>query len=182
MNLLAPLSEEDQFSHTDSINFNDFPCVKRYLTPLETCCYYGSVNCFKFLRTKFSAEITELCLQLSFLGGNPDIMSECLKYHKPDKKCMQYAIMSHNIDFVTFLMNEHEIPIDVDYCIRYDNIQAFLIHYDQTNDIEGFIVKTIDYPFVCEFILSALPEIDKKYQGILYCARSIIISRYRYSE
>ncbi|EAY07698.1 hypothetical protein TVAG_273820 [Trichomonas vaginalis G3] len=77
-----------------------------------------------------------LFLQLSFLGGNPDIMSECLKCHKPDKECMEYAIMSHNIDFVTFLMNEHEIPIDVDDCIRYDNIQAFLIHYDQTNDIK----------------------------------------------
>ncbi|EAY14692.1 hypothetical protein TVAG_461090 [Trichomonas vaginalis G3] len=64
-------------------------------------------------------------------------MSECLKYHKPDKKCMKYAIMTHNIDFVTFVMNGHEIPIDVHYCIKYDNIQAFLIHYDQTNDIEG---------------------------------------------
>ncbi|EAX90500.1 hypothetical protein TVAG_311280 [Trichomonas vaginalis G3] len=150
--LLVSYTELSEFSHIDSINFTDFPCVKSHLTLLETCCYYGSVNCFKFLRTKFSAEITELCLQLSFLGGNPDIVSECLKYHEPNKKCMKYAIMSHNIDFVTFLMNEYKIPIDVDYCIKYDNIQAFLIHYDQTNDLKGFIVNTCYFPFVWKTI------------------------------
>ena len=74
---------------------------------LELCCYHGAVNCFKFLRTKFDSKITFLCLQFSFLGGNPDIMSECLKSQKPNFGSMTYALISHNIDFVTFLINEY---------------------------------------------------------------------------
>ena len=41
------------------------------------------------------------------LGEKLEIMSECLKYQNPNEKCMEYAIISHNIDFVTFLMNEY---------------------------------------------------------------------------
>ncbi|EAX86879.1 hypothetical protein TVAG_135690 [Trichomonas vaginalis G3] len=180
--LLAPLTEKNGFSRYNSINFNELPCVESQLSLLEACCYYGSVNCFKFLRTKFSAEITELCLQLSFLGGNPDIMSECLKCHKPDKKCMKYAIMSHNIDFVTYLMNEHNLKIKVRYCIKYDNIQAFLIRYDQTNDIEDFIVQTSDYPYVWKTIFSNLTEFDEDYHGLLYTAKFIAHHNFYYDN
>ncbi|EAX70032.1 hypothetical protein TVAG_016350 [Trichomonas vaginalis G3] len=83
---------------------------------LELCCYHGAVDCFKFLRTKFNSEITQKCLNLSFLGGNQEIMSECLKYQEPNKESMEYAIVSHNIDFVTFLMNEYNLEIKLSYC------------------------------------------------------------------
>ncbi|KAI5550271.1 protein ubiquitination, partial [Trichomonas vaginalis G3] len=53
-------------------------------------------------------------------------MSECLKYQKPNEKCMEYAIISHNIDFVTFLMNEYNMEIDLDYCGWYNNLESFL--------------------------------------------------------
>ncbi|EAY19953.1 ankyrin repeat protein, putative [Trichomonas vaginalis G3] len=92
--------------------------------------------------------------------------------------------MSHNIDFVTFLMNQHNIPIDVNQCINYENIQAFFIHYDQSNDIEGFIAKTcyliVDqktiFSALYKITFSLLPKIlDKKYQGLLNSAKAILI-------
>ncbi|EAY05435.1 hypothetical protein TVAG_197360 [Trichomonas vaginalis G3] len=82
---------------------------------LELCCYHGAVDCFKLLRSKFNSEITKECIGLSFLGGNSEIMSELLKYQTSDEECMEYAIISHYIDFVTFLMNEYNIEIDLKY-------------------------------------------------------------------
>ena len=99
-----------------------------YLTTfslLEYCSYLGSVNCFKFLRTEFNSKITHHCLGLSFIGGNPDIISECLKKQKPDYRCMKYAIMSHNIDFVTYLINVHYVKIDVRDCVNFNNLHVF---------------------------------------------------------
>ncbi|EAY04746.1 hypothetical protein TVAG_288880 [Trichomonas vaginalis G3] len=100
------------------------------LTLLEFCCYYGAVDCFKLLRTDFKSEITKTCLKFSFLGGNPEIMSECLKYQTPDKECMKYAIISHNIDFVTFLMYEYNIEINLKFCEDYKILESFLVYFD----------------------------------------------------
>ncbi|EAY12308.1 ankyrin repeat protein, putative [Trichomonas vaginalis G3] len=69
-------------------------------------------------------------------------MSECLKYQKPDKKCMEYAIISHNIDFITFLMNEYNIDIDLDSCGINKNLESFLVYFDQTKDINKCFVHS----------------------------------------
>ncbi|EAX93578.1 ankyrin repeat protein, putative [Trichomonas vaginalis G3] len=79
-------------------------------------------------------------------------MNECLKVQKPDNKCMKYAIISHNIDFVTFLMNEHNIEIDLELCSKYNNLQSFLIYLDQTHDINTCFV------YSSNFYLSSLSE------------------------
>ncbi|EAX94882.1 hypothetical protein TVAG_370530 [Trichomonas vaginalis G3] len=70
----------DGFNKDQVLNSNLFPpsAVTKY-SLLELCCYYRSVRFFKLLRTKFNSEITPTCLKFSFLGGNPEIMSECLK-------------------------------------------------------------------------------------------------------
>ncbi|EAY06796.1 ankyrin repeat protein, putative [Trichomonas vaginalis G3] len=131
---------------------------------LELCCYHGAVDCFKFLRTEFHLEINRCCLLLSFLGGNPEIMSECLKYQKPNKECMEYAIISHNIDFVTFLMNEYNIKIDLDCCITYNNLEAFLVYFDQTKDVNECFIKSTRFniPSLCEYFLSYGANINEK--------------------
>ncbi|EAX95438.1 hypothetical protein TVAG_243260 [Trichomonas vaginalis G3] len=114
-------------------------------TLLELCCYSGAVDCFKLLRTKFKSEITQRCLRLSFLGGNQEIMSECLKYHKPDNECMKYAIISHNLDFITFLMNEYNMQIDFRQCAEYNNLESLLVNVDQTDDINGCFIYSIRF-------------------------------------
>ena len=98
--------EREGFDKNQKLKSDFYPESEEGYTLLELSCYHGAVECFKLLRSKFNSEITPKCLQFSFLGGNPDIMSECLKEHDPDEECMKYAIASHNIDFVTFLVNE----------------------------------------------------------------------------
>ncbi|EAY17634.1 ankyrin repeat protein, putative [Trichomonas vaginalis G3] len=131
---------------------------------LELCCYYGAVDCFKFLRTNFKSEITQTCLYFLLLGGNPDIISECLKYQKPDKECMKYAIISHNIDFVTFLRNEHNIEINLEYCEIYNNLESFLVYLDITNDVNSCLIYSplFDIPSLCENVLFLGANINSK--------------------
>ncbi|EAY07595.1 hypothetical protein TVAG_334070 [Trichomonas vaginalis G3] len=112
---------------------------------LDLCCYYGAVNCFKFLRTKCNLQISSNCLSLSFLSGKPDILNECLKFHIPDNECMRYAIASHNIDFVTFLVNEYDLEIQSKDCIEFNNIQAFFVYLYQINDIERHFIDSLNF-------------------------------------
>ncbi|EAX97348.1 hypothetical protein TVAG_293530 [Trichomonas vaginalis G3] len=155
-------TERDEFDEDQTLGSDLYP--SRRLSLLELCCYHGAVDCFKFLRTEFDSKITQTCLHFSFLGGNPEIMSECLKHHKPDEKCMKYAIISHNIDFVTFLMNEYKMKIDSYYCGMYNNLETLFVYFDQTNDINiCFIISTrFDIPSLCEYFLSNGANINEK--------------------
>ncbi|EAY08176.1 hypothetical protein TVAG_302630 [Trichomonas vaginalis G3] len=150
-----PFTEIKGFDENFQFSNEFYPTNDSGYSFLELCCYHGSVNCFKFLRSKYNSKITEKCLQLSFLSGNPDIMSECLKNKTPDKACMEYAIISHNIDFVTYLMNEHNLEIDSQDCIKYHNIQAFLVYLDHTKDINQCFVnmKWLKIPALFEYLI-----------------------------
>ncbi|EAY07143.1 hypothetical protein TVAG_343070 [Trichomonas vaginalis G3] len=152
-------------------------CLSTYLfnldklSLLELCSYLGSVNCFKFLRTKFNSDITHHCLGLSFIGGNPDIISECLKKQKPNYRCMKYAIMSHNIDFVTYLIDVHNIKIDVRDCEYFNNLQVFFVYLDRTNDFTKCIIYSpaFNIPSVCEYFLSNSEHInDEEFHFLSY--------------
>ena len=157
-------TETDGFDKTHKPQSSLYPRYYKEYSLLELCCYHGSVDCFKLLRSKFNSEITRACLELSFLGENQEIMSECLKHHKPDKECMKYAIISHNIDFVTFLMNEYKIEINLIYCGVYNDLDSFLVYFDQTNDINKCFVYSsmFDIPYFCEYFLSLGVNINEK--------------------
>ena len=132
---LIIFTESEGFDKNQKLKSELYPYSYEGISLLELCCYHGSVDCFKILITKFQSEITPECLRYSFLSGNQAILNECLKVQKPDNECMKYAIISHNIDFVTFLMNEHNIAIDLELCNEYNNLQSFLVYLDQTKDI-----------------------------------------------
>ncbi|EAY14725.1 ankyrin repeat protein, putative [Trichomonas vaginalis G3] len=157
-------TERDGFDKNQILESSLYPYSYYVYSLLELCCYHGAVDCFKFLRTKFSSKITQKCLEFSFLGGNPEIMSECLKYQNPNTECMKYTIVSHNIDFVTFLMNEHNIKINLEYCGIYNNLESFLVYFDQTNDInECFVYSPIlNIPSLLEYFLSHGANINEK--------------------
>ncbi|EAX98111.1 hypothetical protein TVAG_439550 [Trichomonas vaginalis G3] len=97
-------TERSGFDEKQVIENDFFPYKYHKNTLIELCCYYGSVNCFKFLITKFKPKITKTCLRYSFLGGNQEIVMECLKYKTPDEDCLENAVVSHNNDFVSFLL------------------------------------------------------------------------------
>ncbi|EAX94311.1 hypothetical protein TVAG_466690 [Trichomonas vaginalis G3] len=162
-------TERDGFDKNQKLKCDLYPFSYVGYSLLELCCYHGAVDCFKFLRTKFSSKITDTCLGFSFLGRNKEIMSKCLKYQKPNYKCMEYAIISHNIDFVTFLMNEYNIEIDLDYCGTYNNLESFLVYFDQTNDIKNCFIYSVNLniPSFLEYFLSLGANINEKVeQGI----------------
>ncbi|EAY12721.1 hypothetical protein TVAG_117430 [Trichomonas vaginalis G3] len=158
-------TEMDGFDKDQKLKSSLYPNFHHIVySLLELCCYHGAVDCFKLLRTKFQSPITQTCLQLSFLGGNPEIMSECLKYQKPNRECMDYAIISHNIDFVTFLMNEYNKFINLDCCAVHCNLDAFLVYFDQTNDVDKCFVYSVMFniPSLCEYFLSTGANINEK--------------------
>ncbi|EAY04032.1 hypothetical protein TVAG_055180 [Trichomonas vaginalis G3] len=158
INSFIKFTERDGFDVNQTLKSYFYPDPEKDLSLLEICCYHGSVNCFKILRSKFNSEISQRCFQFSFLGGNPDIMNECLKYQAPDQICMKYAIASHNIDFVCFLMDNYDLYIDIRYCSEFNNFQAILIYLDQIidplpNDIL-LIALQYNSPSLCECALS----------------------------
>ncbi|EAX90040.1 hypothetical protein TVAG_294210 [Trichomonas vaginalis G3] len=157
-------TERDEFDKDQKLKSDLYPYSYKGYSLLELCCYHGAVDCFKLLRSKFKSEITQKCLKFSFLGGNQEIMSECLKYQKPNEKRMIYAIISHNIDFVTFLMNEYNIEINLKYCGIYNNLDSFLVYFDQTNDINKCFVYTplFNSPSLLEYFLSHGANVNDK--------------------
>ncbi|EAX91611.1 ankyrin repeat protein, putative [Trichomonas vaginalis G3] len=161
---LINFTEKEGFDKDQKLKSYLYPYSRVGFSLLELCCYHGSVDCFKFLRTKFQSEINRNCLRYSFLGGNPEIMNECLKVQKPDDVCMEYAIISHNIDFVTFLMNEHNIKIDLNLCSKYNNLQSFLVYLDQTNDINKCFVYSPNFHLssLLEYFISNGADINAK--------------------
>ncbi|EAY02928.1 ankyrin repeat protein, putative [Trichomonas vaginalis G3] len=160
--LFISFTERESFDANMALVSDYYPITGNVYSLLELCCYYGSVNCFKFLRTEFNLQINHTCLEFSFLGGKPDIMNECLKYQTPDQNCMVLAIASHNIDFVTFLMNEYDLKIDLSACIKFNNLQAFFVYLDQTKDLnECYILSpSFHIPSICEYFLENNVKID----------------------
>ncbi|EAY10155.1 hypothetical protein TVAG_088700 [Trichomonas vaginalis G3] len=116
------------FNKNQKLQSEFYPNSEDGYTLLELCCYHGAIGCFNFLLSEFKADITYQCLCLSFLGGNPGIISECLKYRDPGEQCMEYAIISHNIDFISFLMNEKRLQLNLNCCMKHYNLQSFLLH------------------------------------------------------
>ncbi|EAY05716.1 hypothetical protein TVAG_100390 [Trichomonas vaginalis G3] len=135
-----------------------------YNTLLELYCYYGSVNCFKFLRSKYNSKMYLRDLERSFLGGNPAIINECLKFLKPDQDCMEYAIILHNIDFITYLKNEYDLKINLDSCCQYNNLQALLIYLNETQDIKKCFIYSSGFniPSICEYFLNHGADVNEK--------------------
>ncbi|EAY17576.1 hypothetical protein TVAG_454040 [Trichomonas vaginalis G3] len=80
-----PFIGREDFDENQRLVSDLYPSVRNGYSLLELCCYHGAVDCFKLLRTKFKSEITQTCLKFSFLRGNPEIISECLKYQTPDE-------------------------------------------------------------------------------------------------
>ncbi|EAY02605.1 ankyrin repeat protein, putative [Trichomonas vaginalis G3] len=157
-------TESEGFDKNQTIKSDLYPFSNTGYSLLNLCSYHGAVDCFKLLRTKFNSEINQISLELSFLGRNPEIMSECLKYKKPDERCMKYAIISHNIDFVTFLMNEYHIDIDMSFCKTHKNLESFLVYFDQTNNVNRCFIGSIRFriPSLCEYFLSHGANVNEK--------------------
>ncbi|EAY12165.1 hypothetical protein TVAG_003710 [Trichomonas vaginalis G3] len=79
-------------------DFGVLNCIGK-VSFLEAAALFGSANIFIFLISNFGFSISKRCLQFSFIGGNSDIINECLKHHQVDITCLKNAILSHNNEF-----------------------------------------------------------------------------------
>ncbi|EAY02994.1 hypothetical protein TVAG_325660 [Trichomonas vaginalis G3] len=77
---------------------------------------------------------------------------------------MDFAIASHNIDFVSFMMNEYNIKFKLIESGRFHNLHAFLVYYDQTKDINGCMAASslFDIPSLCEYFISKGADINAR--------------------
>ncbi|EAX96060.1 hypothetical protein TVAG_265490 [Trichomonas vaginalis G3] len=175
LNQLIAFTEKPDFDRKTKVFSFVYHIIGSGYNLLELCCYHGSPNCFKYLRTKLNFEITPFCLDLSFYSGNHEIMTECLKYQSPTYLTMHFAIASHNSDFVSFLMNEHGVEIELQECGRYRDLDSFLMYLDKTKDINKCFAYSIFFKYIplSEHFLSQGADIEAKgYIGdtALYCA------------
>ncbi|EAX74523.1 ankyrin repeat protein, putative [Trichomonas vaginalis G3] len=87
-------------------------------------------------------QITPTYLNFSFLSGVPEIMGECLKYQTPNDESMFFVIVSHNTDFLTFLINQYHLEMNLSYCAAFGNLNAFLIYFDMTKDVNDCFINS----------------------------------------
>ncbi|EAY16490.1 hypothetical protein TVAG_348000 [Trichomonas vaginalis G3] len=96
-------------------NFRNNAFDKGYfavLSLIEACAYFGSVNIFYFLTSNHISEITENCLCSALIGGNQDIINECLKEHKMDIDCLRSIIRTHNHKLLEYVLEREIFELD----------------------------------------------------------------------
>ncbi|EAY11761.1 ankyrin repeat protein, putative [Trichomonas vaginalis G3] len=114
------LEDIDEFLFNDEIGS---------LSALKACRYFGSVNIFNFLIKCCGNTITQECLELASIGGNIDIINECLKENQIDEFCFLSIIASHNNKFLEFVFERDLYKFD-DF--NFDNIiYSDLLIYSQ---------------------------------------------------
>ncbi|EAX97817.1 hypothetical protein TVAG_411790 [Trichomonas vaginalis G3] len=114
-------------------------------TLLEACCFHGAVQCFKYCISEFKSEITDQCINYSFLSGNTEIIHICHQGRTPNKEWMDYAILSHKFDLITYLSDTFNMEIDPKVCAKYHNLTAFNAFIDQSDDIERKLIYTAKF-------------------------------------
>ncbi|EAX70761.1 hypothetical protein TVAG_536910, partial [Trichomonas vaginalis G3] len=157
-------TQEEEFNIDHKLKSDFYPENEGGYSYLELCCYHGAVNCFKFLRTEFNLEnITSYCLAFSYLGGNIEIINECLKNFKPDSRSMEYAIISRNPDFIMNLVNEYHIEIHLESCIGHENVQAYCMYYNETKNLNACFPYSTCFHYLplCQYFLSKHPNINQ---------------------
>ncbi|EAY09103.1 ankyrin repeat protein, putative [Trichomonas vaginalis G3] len=158
----ARFIEEDGFDKDKKLIHDLYPYADTGYTILELCCHHGALDCFRCFRSKFDVEITKECVELAFFSDNPEILNECFKYIKPDEDTMKYAILSHNLDFVIYLMNNFNLEIDLDTCTATINYEAFFVYLDQTKEINKCLFYSPGFhnPSLCEYLLNHGADIN----------------------
>ncbi|EAY10332.1 hypothetical protein TVAG_491900 [Trichomonas vaginalis G3] len=108
----------DKFKQCDiqnSLEHTKIEIPKFLFTVIEACAYFGSVNIFYFIISNFDIKITARCLQFSFIGGNTDIINECLKKQKIDESCFRFIVESHNDQFLDYIFQRNLYVPEKDY-------------------------------------------------------------------
>ncbi|EAY21834.1 ankyrin repeat protein, putative [Trichomonas vaginalis G3] len=104
----------DIFLKIPNFVYNAYHYLKFFaeLSLIEACAYFGSVNIFYFLISNQISEITERCFSYAVIGGNQDIINECLKKHKMDIDCLRSIIRAHNHELLEYVLDREIFELD----------------------------------------------------------------------
>ncbi|EAX92388.1 hypothetical protein TVAG_156670 [Trichomonas vaginalis G3] len=157
--------------------------TKKKFNLLEVCSYYGSEKCYLYLRQNHNFEPSDYSIALSFLGGNPRIIQESLPLIDSSNisECVEYAIVSHNIDFFNYLNNNFPHQ-NIRYIVTdYYNLEAFLIAIDSgqissfDNNLLRFNIDDLLVYVFKKFKRSAVKKFDILHAIYLYKIPKTII-------
>ncbi|EAY19346.1 hypothetical protein TVAG_452600 [Trichomonas vaginalis G3] len=132
-----------------------YSAILRRNSILENCAYFGSVNIFNFLLTNSGFKITSRCLRNAIIGGNTDIINECMKSFQIDRDCFNCAIGSHNNKFFEYILNQDLVEFDkVDFeTIFYSqNLKALFLMYGK--DPNSIVPWCLAFPETIDIIKS----------------------------
>lgn len=110
---------------------------------IEWTCFYGSLQCFKFLQSN-GAKITDQCMNLSISGKNKDIIHECLNQNKIDNETMKECIKNHDFEFAMFINNQFGISIPIDLVVDYLDLELFLYILSNSTNFDHCLIKSVN--------------------------------------
>ncbi|EAY07105.1 hypothetical protein TVAG_342690 [Trichomonas vaginalis G3] len=100
------ISDDKDFLKITNFSIDDFYQDNDVgLTLIEACAYFGSVNIFYFLTSNDISKITENCHSYAVIGGNQDIINECLKEKKMGIDCLRSIIRTHNHKLFEYVLD-----------------------------------------------------------------------------
>ena len=130
---------KEYVSHESIESFSANISVYQMHSPIEACCYFGSVNIFFFLLTNLNVAMTPKCLLYSIFGRNTDIINECMKNIKMNKYALESTITSHNYEFLEYLFKRDLINIsdlDIDKILTSQNLKAVFPLYEKDKNLD----------------------------------------------
>lgn len=146
----------DDFENFRTLDIKNYDGDVNGMKYIDWCSYYGSLNCFRFLRNN-GAKISDETFRYSFHGKNPQIIHELLQENlKPDYFCMENAIIMHNTDVAIYLNSNFEIEIPDNLVMKYFNLPLFLYKLCISKNFDSCLSKSVYFgiPSLVEFIFS----------------------------
>ncbi|EAX98377.1 hypothetical protein TVAG_357460 [Trichomonas vaginalis G3] len=119
------ISHDDVFLEIPNLEKVDYFNSFVELSLVETCAYFGSVNIFYFLISNHYCKITEKCLRYSVIGGNQDIINECLKENKMKIVCFRSIIRTHNHKLLEYVLDREIFTQDDLYGENYQSTKEY---------------------------------------------------------
>ena len=107
-------------------------------TTLEKCAYYGAINIFNFIVKNLNGTISQKCFHNAIIGGNTDLINECLKHHPIDAYCLNNAIGSHNNTFLKYILDHDLIDafeFDFQAVLESQNLKAVFLLFEKDKNL-----------------------------------------------
>lgn len=130
---------------------------------IDWCCFYGSYQCFTFLRNN-GVPISIECIISSFCGRNDQIIGECLREFKPNQMCLYNALMTHNNTLALHISSEYNLSIYSTWFNENYNLEMFLHYLMHVKSYNYAISASIvfEIPQLFSYISKKVTDVNEK--------------------